>query len=234
MTDERLDELMAQAKHSYRVPAEAPLDAMWERVEREHFDAPVAAGDGEWRLIDGVARRPLRTRGPSRWLMPAVGVAATLLIGVGIGRFTAPGTADGGDAADLASLPVARDATLPVANDVAEPLQRATSEYLDETVALLASLRRDVRTTGAPSNARFVAQATLLLGTTRLLIDSPAASDPRLRDLLEDLELVLAQVAKLRTEPRPEELTFITEAMDERAVVPRMRTVAASLSASGY
>jgi hypothetical protein len=114
-------------------------------------------------------------------------------------------------------------------------LQRATSDYLDETVALLASLRRDVRTSGGvPSNARFVAQATLLLGTTRLLIDSPAASDPQMRGLLEDLELVLAQVAKLRSEPRPEELTFITEAMEERAVVPRMRTVAASLSASGY
>ncbi|MNC91213.1 hypothetical protein D3C83_74250 [compost metagenome] len=66
------------------------------------------------------------------------------------------------------------------------------------------------------------------------MLDSPAASDPQLRDLLDDLELVLAQVAKLRSEPRAEELTFITEAMDERAVVPRLRTVAASLSASGY
>ncbi len=164
-------------------------------------------------------------------MMPAVGIAATLLLGVGIGRFTASPAATG---TDVANLPPATDARLQVASHVAEPLQRATSEYIDETVALLASLRRDVRTSGSPSNARFVAQATLLLGTTRLLLDSPAASDPQLRDLLDDLELVLAQVAKLRSEPRAEELTFITEAMDERAVVPRLRTVAASLSASGY
>ena len=227
MTDERLDEIMATAKHTYRVPAEPPLDSMWERIEREHFDS--AASVDSFELSGG--RFPLRTRGPRRWMMPAVGIAATLLLGVGIGRFTASPVS--GDR-DAASLPPAIDARLQVASNVAEPLQRATSEYIDETVALLASLHRDVRTSGAPSDARFVAQATLLLGTTRLLLDSPAASDPQLRDLLDDLELVLAQVAKLRSEPRDEELTFITEAMDERAVVPRLRTVAASLSASGY
>jgi hypothetical protein len=227
MTDDRLDELMATAKHTYRVPADPPLDSMWARIEREHFDAATS--------LDGVelsrdARFPMRARGPRRWMAPAAAIAATLLLGVGIGRFTAPQSTS-----DLADLPVATEAgVLPVAGHVAEPLQRATSEYIDETVALLAGLRRDVRTSGSPSNARFVAQATLLLGQTRLLLDSPAASDPQLRDLLDDLELVLAQVAKLRSEPRAEELTFITEAMDERAVVPRLRTVAASLSASGY
>ena len=226
MTDERLDELMATAKHTYRVPADPPLDSMWARIEREHFDSATTLESIE--LADG-GRFPMRTRGPRRWLMPAAGIAATLLLGVGIGRFTAPP-----QASDVANLPPATDARLQVASNVAEPLQRATSEYIDETVALLASLRRDVRTSGSPSNARFVAQATLLLGQTRLLLDSPAASDPQLRELLDDLELVLAQVAKLRSEPRAEELTFITEAMDERAVVPRLRTVAASLSASGY
>lgn len=228
MTDERLDELMATVKHTYRVPADPPLDSMWARIEREHFDSATAVDSIE--LSQG-GRFPMRTRGPRRWLMPAVGIAATLLLGVGIGRFTASPSATANDAA---TLPPATDARLQVASHVAEPLQRATSEYIDETVALLASLSRDVRTSGSPSNARFVAQATLLLGTTRLLLDSPAASDPQLRDLLDDLELVLAQVAKLRAEPRAEELTFITEAMDERAVVPRLRTVAASLSASGY
>jgi hypothetical protein len=227
MTDERLDELMATAKHTYRVPAEPPLDSMWARIEREHFDS--ATSYDSFELSQG-GRYAMRGRGPRRWMMPAVGIAATLLLGVGIGRFSARPTVE----SDIANLPAATDARLQVASNVAEPLQRATSEYIDETVALLASLHRDVRTSGSPSNARFVAQATLLLGTTRLLLDSPAASDPQLRDLLDDLELVLAQVAKLRSEPRAEELTFITEAMDERAVVPRLRTVAASLSASGY
>ncbi len=220
MTDEKLQSLMHEAKHTYRVPADPPLDAMWSRIEREHFDgvtaAPTLQANGH---VNGRARR---------WLAPLLAIAATLAIGVGIGRFTAPA------ARAVAELPAARDASGPAATNGSDPLQRATSEYIDETVALLASLPRDSIATLVGGNAKFVAQASLLLATTRLLMDSPAASDPQLRDLLEDLELVLAQVARLRTTPRAEELTFIAEAMDQRDVVPRLRTVAASLSVSGY
>ena len=44
--------------------------------------------------------------------------------------------------------------------------------------------------------------ARSLLGTNRLLLDSPVATDPRMRQLLEDLELVLAQIAQLSAEGR--------------------------------
>jgi hypothetical protein len=50
-------------------------------------------------------------------------------------------------------------------------------------------------------DARLAKWARPLLGDTRLLLDSPAASDPRRRRLLEDLELVLAEVARLATPP---------------------------------
>lgn len=214
MKAERLDDLLQEARTSYRVPPEAPFDAMWERIERESFD--------------GVRRAAPRRRG---WQAPLAGIAATLLVGFGLGRFTAR-TSDGsrgagGDAAVISAGAV-------ISKDLAEPLQRATYEYLARAVALLDSLPRS--TQGAPlhDDARFVADASQLLGTTRLLLDSPAASDPRMRALLEDLELVLAQVSRLRTAPRADELTFIAEAMDERAVVPRLRTVTASYTASGY
>jgi hypothetical protein len=36
-----------------------------------------------------------------------------------------------------------------------------------------------------------------LLTTTRLLLDSPAGADPARRELLETLELVLVQIARL-------------------------------------
>ena len=219
MKDERLDALLREAKQTYRVPPEAPLDAMWERIERESFDAP-------------------RRRA---WLAPLAGIAATLLVGFGVGRFTAP--ADGvptviDRARDLIvagpAPTVDRVGQGGASKDVAEPLRRATYEYLARAVALLDSLPRSAQAIPLRSDARFVADASQLLGTTRLLLDSPAASDPRMRALLEDLELVLAQVSRLRTAPRADELTFIAEAMDERAVVPRLRTVTASYTASGY
>ena len=69
-----------------------------------------------------------------------------------------------------------------------------------------------------------------LLTSTRLLIDSPAASDPRFKDLLEDLELVLAQIAMLQSGRTRQEIDLITDALEERDVVPRIRSAAARLA----
>ena len=213
MKDESLDRLMHDAKDTYRVPPTADFDAMWTAIEREHFDAPV---------------QPVLAPRRNAWL-PAIGIAATLLIGVGLGRFTAPVTTD---------IPIVTDAAAgtaaPTVTVVGDPLTRTTYEYIARTVALLDSLPNSGGAGRLKRDQRFAAQATQLLGTTRLLLDSPAATDPRLRDLLEDLELVLAQVASLRTAPRAEDLTFIAEAVNERDVVPRLRAVSASITASGY
>ena len=67
--------------------------------------------------------------------------------------------------------------------------------HLAKAEALLVSYRAD--SVDASIDARLAAWARPLLGDTRLLLDSPAANDPRRRRLLEDLELVLAQVARL-------------------------------------
>jgi hypothetical protein len=70
-----------------------------------------------------------------------------------------------------------------------------------------------------------------LLLTTRLLLDSPAAADPRFRALLEDLELVLAQVVRLQSEQRRDELDLIRQALEQRDVLLRLRTAVADISA---
>lgn len=211
MHDDRLQQLIKDAAPDYRVPAEPPIDEMWKRIEAEHFDAGRVA--------------TLRTGAWRKWGGMVTGIAATLLVGVGIGRYTASAPA-----APLDPFSVAASATLstPAA---AEPLKRATSRYLDDAALLLASLPSEA----AGRDARFNTQAVQLLTMTRLLLDSPAAaSDARLRDLLEDLELVLVQVARLNAAPRAEELTIITTAMDERDVVPRLRTVAAAMSSDNF
>ncbi len=227
MTDEQMQELLREAKDSYRVPAEPPIAAMWARIEREAFDAPaqvpVVYGNGR-----GLEIPSLRAHGMRRWLAPAAGIAATLLVGIGIGRVSKEST-NGTTLPPVVEAAPSAAVTLP-----SDPLLRATSEYLAQTVALLASLPRDSVGQRLTADTKFVADARALLGTTRLLMDSPAATDPRMRDLFQDLELVLAQVAQLRTAPRAQELTFIAEAMSERDVVPRLRTVAASYTASGY
>jgi hypothetical protein len=66
-----------------------------------------------------------------------------------------------------------------------------------------------------------------LLGTTRMLLDSPAARDPKMARLLEDLELVLAEVAQLRPARSgagsSEDLQAIDRAVRQRGVLTRLR-----------
>ena len=68
------------------------------------------------------------------------------------------------------------------------------------------------------------ATARQLLATNRLLLDSPAAVDRRTRLLLEDLELVLAEIAQLAADAPPDDRELIREGMDRGGVLSRLRT----------
>jgi hypothetical protein len=197
MTEEKLQELLQEASRSWRVPPEPRVADMWKTIEAAHFDRP-------------------RQRLTPHWWVLVSAVAAALIFGVAIGRYSA---------IDRSAEPRVASAA-----GVAEPYGTQTSELLGQTAVLLAALPREA--SEGNGQTRFAAQAEQLLVTTRLLLDSPVASDQRLRVLLEDLELVLAQVAQLPAASRRNqaELDIITDALEERDVVPRIRTAVASLS----
>ena len=67
-----------------------------------------------------------------------------------------------------------------------------------------------------------VAAARQLLATNRLLLDSPVG-DARLRPLLLDLELVLAEITQLGTTTRPDDVKLITDGLDHGDVMMRLR-----------
>ena len=113
---------------------------------------------------------------------------------------------------------------------MSQPYDRTATTLLGQTAVLLSALP-----SGAPDvsrDRRFASQASDLLVTTRLLLDSQAGADPRLHDLLEDLELILAQIARIQHAQGPDELHFITEALQERDLVPRIRALAAEMAAA--
>ena len=118
------------------------------------------------------------------------------------------------------------------AQAAAAPYQRATEEFLGNTALLLAALPRDG--SGEPTAALLPEQATQLLTTTRLLLDSPVSGNPRMKALLEDLELVLAQVARLQPRRENMALTLISQTLEERDVVPRIRSAVADRSTFDY
>ena len=113
-----------------------------------------------------------------------------------------------------------RDAALAAAL----PYRMAALQHLATTEALLVSLRSDVRS--GRSDTTIAVWAGDLLGTTRMLIDSPAGRDPQLKQLLEDLELVLAQISRLPgAHGEAADLGLIDDAVRRREIMTRLRAL---------
>lgn len=209
---DELDEELRAALRAYRIPPEPPLEDMWQAIESRQFGVSRAERGSFWRHAPA-------------WL-----AAATLVLGVGIGRYAVPLQSEAPVAiqteAVRPSAPPGRGMVLHDAQlDI--PYEVATSRYLGQTAALLIALPGEART--GQVDAQFAAQARDLLQTTRLLLDSQAGDDPDLRALLSDLELVLAQVAGLRSGHDREELDLITGALEQRDVLPRLQSVVAQI-----
>jgi hypothetical protein len=210
MTEDRFDELMRDAERTYRTPPTPDFDAMWTSIEREHF---------------GTSARPASSRFFSnRW----IGIAATLMIGIALGRGSTM-LNRGNAAAAPSPEPVAITAQMPDTL-MERPYELETSRYLGQTAALLVALPSEVRSGG--TSAQFASRAGDLLTRTRLLMDSPAANDPAMRGLLDDLELVLMQVVRLQNSGNRTDLDLINRALEQRDVIPRLRTAAADISAN--
>lgn len=207
MTDEQLDDLIGAARERYRIPPAPDLEGMWRGIEGRR----------------AAIRHAPSTRGvPRRRLALGAALAAALVLSFSLGRWSAPLPAN-----TLAPA-IAQGPAAPTASPVA-PVTSVTSELLGQTAELLTAL--PVNDASPASDRRFAQQAGELLATTRLLLDSRGGdADPALRQLLEDLELILAQVARLRAAETRTERELITEALQQQDLVPRIRTIAAGLS----
>jgi len=192
MTDDRFEDFLRDQARGIRQPPDVPREAMWETIAAER-----------------------RTRRPHRrpqWRYWGVGIAAALLVGVGIGRWSAPS----GQVPALAEGPSTATATeIPVA------MQLTTAAHLQRVEVFLTGFRADVRA-GQPMIAGSGARD--LLATTRLLLDSPVGDDLQLQTLLEDIELVLAQIASYTDRPQSGELDLIDQSIEQRSVLFRLHS----------
>ena len=191
--DDQLPDRLRDAARAYHAPLATPREEMWAAIgaERERRRA---------------VRRNLRRL---RW---GLALAATLVLGIGLGRLLSrpggPGTA--------APMAAAGSGAPSAAYRV------AAAQYLARTEVLLTDFR--AATARGRLDPQFLAGAHELLTTTRLMLDSPAAQDPQLAALLQDLELVLAQIAQLSAEPRRrDEIDFINQGLTQSRVLTRLR-----------
>jgi hypothetical protein len=209
MTDDQLDERIREAARRYNAPPEVPRQEMWARIaeaRRARGASPVTdtAEPREPRVV------PLRRW---RWAPLAVAAAAILAVGVGIGRVSVEPEAPGPE----------------ISSTSAAAYRLAAQEHLGQSEAFLTLFRASIRREGDHRLAS--ASARQLLATNRLLLDSPAAVDPATRLLLEDLELVLAEIAQLSPSSRAEDLELIREGIEQGDVMPRLRTAVPAGSA---
>ncbi len=207
MDDDRFEEVIRDLPRSYNVPPPPPLDSMWAMIELSHFTAA---------RPKPTSRSFLQTP----WL-----AAATLLVGVGIGTLI-PRARTSFDT----QAPVAQTATTDT-SAVADAYRDQTHQYLGQAAALLISL--PAKDGSDKADSAFANKAADLLVTTRLLIDSPAASnDVKLRSLLEDLELVLVQIARLRDERSRGDLDLIHQAVEQGDVLSRLNSAVVTTQSS--
>jgi hypothetical protein len=138
-----------------------------------------------------------------RWSLAA---AAVLALGIAIGRYGAGPRAVG----------VGAD------GDPGTAYRVAALDHLRRVETFLTVFRSEAGARpmeSAPRTAR-----ELLVGT-RLLMASPAAQVPQVATLLEDIELVLAQIALYSGSNGFDELELIDQGIQQRGVMLRLRAV---------
>ena len=255
--DDRFDEWLEQAAEDYNRPPEPPREAMWQAIAAARVPPPQepvvipfrrrvprwvalpAAAAALIALGIGVDRVALTGRDhPSAGTDPAPQQVAARPAGVPT-RVPASGAGDRADSAVVpqesggparsspAVTPVVQrhplESRRPAASNEAYAVVAA--EYLAQSEAFLTLFRSSVRN-GADERLA-PATAHQLLATNRLLLDSPAAREPQMRRLLEDVELVLAQIAQLAPDSaRSGDVRLITDGMEHNDVLLRLRTAA--------
>lgn len=208
MLDDRFDDQLRDSARDYNTPPVTPREEMWAAIQAKRAATEKTEGSRE-----GVI--PLRRLRPLR--LP-IGIAALLALGIGLGRISAPKPGP-------TTAPVATSVAPPRSGDAAYRI--TATEHLGQSEAFLTLFRASVRR-GGGNEQLASGTARQLLATNRLLLDSPAASDARTRLLLQDLELVLAEIAQLAPRPSSPDLDLITEGLERGGMMSRLRTAVPS------
>jgi hypothetical protein len=199
--DEPLDERARALAEEFNRPPEVPRDRIWAAIQASRAN----------RSAEVLPFRPRTRPAVPRWAVWVAGVAALITVGIGIGRFTA-GTPGGAAAPTNLAVTTATPERQRVALGV------ATDQYLTRVETMLTSFRL------SQSDSQFVGLSRELLTSTRLLLSSHAADDPKTRGLLQDLELILVQIVQLGPADGLQERQLVTDGLEQLQVIPRIRT----------
>jgi hypothetical protein len=198
MTDERFEEFLREAAREYHRPPDTPRGEMWEGIRR--------------RVSRSAGRQPQGRAGRAPWIWWSAGIAAALVVGIAVGRFALRGEV-GVETAAVA----AADTSTPSST----AFRVAATEHLTQVETFLTLFQAEAH--AGRADRATIRPAQDLLFTTQLLLDSPAAEDVQYRTLLEDVELVLAQIAQYSRGRAGDELEFIDRGIEQRGVLLKLQ-----------
>ena len=203
--DMKFDEFLRHAAKDYNAPETPPADAIWSAIE-----ADVA------KAIQPAQIKPFPQR--RTWIIVSSAIAATLILGVAVGRWSATGTTPQPGVAPVAvSVPAASDDS----SRSAAHARAVTLAHLADAEVFLTVVRSDLK--AGRSDAERAARSRDLLVRTRLLLGASPDRSPAVEQLLEDLELLLAEISALPKTRPSMDLKLLDETMREGNVLPRIR-----------
>jgi hypothetical protein len=193
MNDQEFDKILGQIVDEHNSPPAVPRERMWRQVQAHRLQP---------------ARRPMR-----RLMQAAMAMAAVLVIGIGIGRWTSVPHETG----------PASEVTLQRDTPLSGLYAQATLALFDQADVMLT----DFRLTGCAAKELEPSSqwASQMLVQTRLLQGTPVGENPELETLLMDLELVLAQIVAINPKTCDRDVAWIRSGLTERATLHRLRAV---------
>ena len=215
MTNDRFEEFLTVHGDAYNSPPPTPRDEIWKAIEGAIVDE-VASDRHVVSIASARAEKLGAATRRQHWGTWAAAAAAVLVVGVGIGRMSVNPPATG--ALEVAVAPGAATKTL----------RSVALSHLARTETLLTMVSSDAR--AGRVDAELAQWGRGLLLQTRLLMDSRASEDPVIGKLLQDLEVILMQVAGLSSGGQDgardrEELDMITQGLDDQNMMLRIRSV---------
>jgi len=265
MTDhptDDFDELLRSAARGYNRPGDVPRERMWTEIRgararrttvsvepiKKHrlWLVPLAAAAV---LVIGIAIGRLSNQGTDvAPVPPKVAIADSPRAPIAIEpnspiqpdtdralRSAKPSTPNAPRALPIEPRSAPQPRSQPFNGDAASMAYRlAVVEHLAGTEAMLTSFRAAAKR--GEVDAQITSWAKNLLTTTRLLQASAAQEDPTMKRLLDDLELVLVQIAQYTSTGahHAQELELIEHSIERRGVIGKLQTnIPARLSPAG-
>jgi hypothetical protein len=246
-SSDRSDELIARAARDYNEPGGVPREEIWNRIADARRAASVQAVRS--------------TRPAGVWAWPTIGVAAAGLIAVGVAigrgverlhprdRQTSPAVVSHDSVPPSSpSAPVAGGTSSPLGPDVsglqaAAPAGDTNSAAIAYRLAVLQhvagseAMITEFRTAAhrGDVDAQLAKWSRDLLGETHMLESSAPAGDVTMKRLLQDLDLVLAQIVQYTNHDThaADDLDLIERSIKRRAVMSNLRNISAGRLPSG-